>query len=162
MSARAAAQPDPHLERARRILEDPAFAGDPMREAFRELAERYERMHRTFMKVIRISDGYQLRLKELNAALDETMRTDYLTGLLNRRAFFERMEAEISRSRRHGRPMCILMADVDRFKLVNDNFGHDVGDRVLRETARIFSSSLRAADLKARWGGDIKPLLELS
>jgi len=145
---------DQSLEQAKRILEDPSFSGDPLREHYQVLADAYGRVLRTFMKTIRISDGYQLRLKQLNAALDEAVRTDYLTGLLNRRAFFELIKTEASRSRRHERSLCILMADIDRFKLVNDNWGHDTGDRALGEAARIFSTSLRSEDLKVRWGGE--------
>jgi diguanylate cyclase len=146
--------PDPFLERIREVLADPAFTGNPLLEDYRELAERYTHMVRTFMKTVHISDSYQLRLKELNAALDEAMRTDFLTGLMNRRAFFDRIRPELSRSKRHKRPLCILMGDIDRFKGVNDRFGHDVGDRVLQETARTFSAALRSEDLKVRWGGE--------
>ena len=146
--------PDPFLERTREVLADPAYAGNPLLEQYRELADRYAHVIRTFTKTVHISDGYQLRLKELNAALDEAVRTDYLTGLMNRRAFFDRVRPELSRSRRHERSLCILMGDIDRFKTVNDQYGHDVGDMVLRETARTFASSLRSEDLKVRWGGE--------
>jgi len=146
--------PDPFLERTREVLTDPAYAGNPLLEDYRELADRYAHMMRTFMKTVHISDSYQLRLKELNVALDEAMRTDFLTGLLNRRAFFDRVRPELSRSRRHRRPLCVLMGDIDSFKAVNDRYGHDVGDKVLQETARTFSSALRSEDLKVRWGGE--------
>ena len=146
--------PDPFLEHTREVLTDRAFAGNPLLEDYRELADRYAHMVRTFMKTVHISDSYQLRLKELNAALDEAMRTDFLTGLMNRRAFFDRVRPELSRSKRHQRPLCILMGDIDRFKGVNDLYGHDVGDKVLQETARTFSSALRSEDLKVRWGGE--------
>jgi diguanylate cyclase (GGDEF)-like protein len=146
--------PDPFLERTREVLTDPAFAGNPLLEPYRELADRYAHMVRTFMKTVHISDSYQLRLKELNEVLDEAMRTDFLTGLMNRRAFFDRIKAELSRSRRHKRPLCILMGDIDSFKAVNDRYGHDIGDKVLQETARTFSSALRTEDLKVRWGGE--------
>lgn len=147
-------RPDPVLEKAKQIVVDPSFANDPLLDSYRELTEAYGRTLRIFNKTMRISDGFQRRLKELNAALDEAVRTDYLTGLMNRRAFFERVVPEMSRSRRHERPVCVLMADIDRFKQVNDSFGHDAGDRVLKETARIFASSLRSEDLTARWGGE--------
>lgn len=146
--------PDPFLERTREVLTDPAFAGNPLLEPYRELADRYAHMVRTFMKTVHISDSYQLRLKELNEVLDEAMRTDFLTGLMNRRAFFDRIEAELSRSRRHRWLLCILMADIDSFKDVNDRHGHDIGDKVLQETARTFASALRSEDLKVRWGGE--------
>jgi len=146
--------PDPFLERTREVLTDPVYAGNPLLEPYRELAERYAHMVRTFMKTLHISDNYQLRLKELNEVLDEAMRTDFLTGLMNRRAFFDRIKPELSRSRRHNRPLCILMGDIDSFKAVNDRYGHDIGDKVLQETARTFASALRSEDLKVRWGGE--------
>lgn len=146
--------PDPLLEKAKQILGNPSFAGNQLLEPYRELAEAYGRTLRIFSKTMRISDGFQRRLKELNAALDEAVRTDYLTGLMNRRAFFERVGPEMSRSRRHERPVCVLMTDIDHFKQVNDSFGHDAGDRVLKETASIFASSLRSEDLTTRWGGE--------
>ena len=146
--------PDPFLERTREVLADPAYVGNPLLEPYRELADRYSHMVRTFMKTLHISDNYQLRLKELNEVLDEAMRTDFLTGLMNRRAFFDRIKPELSRSRRHKRPLCILMGDLDSFKAVNDRYGHDIGDKVLQETARTFAAALRSEDLKVRWGGE--------
>ena len=151
---RDSAMPDRFLERTREVLTDPAFAGNPLLEDYRELADRYAHMVRTFMKTVHISDSYQLQLKELNAALDEAMRTDFLTGLMNRRAFSDRARPELARSKRHRRPLCILMGDIDSFKDVNDRYGHDLGDKVLQETARTFASALRSEDLKVRWGGE--------
>lgn len=145
---------DEALDEAAKVLSDPRFAADPLLPAYRALAQSYEHSMRNFMKTLRISDRYQLRLKELNEALDQAMRTDYLTGLLNRRAFFDRVEEERSRSRRHGGKICILMADIDDFKVVNDRFGHDAGDAVLVATTRAIVAGLRHEDLKVRWGGE--------
>ena len=81
-------------------------------------------------------------------------RTDHLTGLPNRRHLIELMESEVSRVARGGRPFCLLMADLDDFKLINDRHGHDAGDAVLRETARRLRNAVRRQDSIARWGGE--------
>jgi diguanylate cyclase (GGDEF)-like protein/PAS domain S-box-containing protein len=80
--------------------------------------------------------------------------TDELTGLKNRRSFFEMGSREIERAIRFKHPLSALMIDLDNFKDVNDNFGHPVGDRLLKELADVFKSKLRNVDLIARYGGD--------
>jgi diguanylate cyclase (GGDEF)-like protein len=81
-------------------------------------------------------------------------RTDPLTGLLNRRAFYERAEQEVGRASRTGTPLVLGYIDVDDFKGVNDGFGHEVGDRVLVSLARALARSVRGEDVVARLGGD--------
>ena len=145
---------DPFLERVQRNIADPAYKGNPLLRPYKDLAGRYEETMRTLVRSVRISDEYQTKLKQLNQVLDDMMRHDYLTGLMNRRAFYDRAKTELSRSRRYGRPVCILMGDVDKFKSINDRYGHDVGDTVLKETAQAFTVCLRDEDLKVRWGGE--------
>lgn len=81
-------------------------------------------------------------------------RRDSLTGIANARLFAERVEQEVSRSRREGRPFTIAYVDLDRFKQVNDMHGHSEGDRVLRAVAETIERELRAVDTVARLGGD--------
>ena len=81
-------------------------------------------------------------------------RTDHLTDLPNRRHLLELMEYEVSRVARGGRPFCLLMADLDDFKHINDRHGHDAGDAVLRETAHRLRHAVRKQDSIARWGGE--------
>ncbi len=81
-------------------------------------------------------------------------RTDALTGLANGRTFLERVELAIAGTRRHGRPFTIAYLDVDRFKQVNDRFGHAAGDRLLRAVAETMEAATRETDLAARVGGD--------
>jgi diguanylate cyclase (GGDEF)-like protein/PAS domain S-box-containing protein len=80
--------------------------------------------------------------------------TDYLTGILNRRAFFELAGPELERSRRYNHSLAFILLDVDNFKKVNDTYGHLVGDKVLQEMARICQQSLREVDRFARYGGE--------
>ncbi|MDZ4167740.1 MAG: GGDEF domain-containing protein [Coriobacteriia bacterium] len=81
-------------------------------------------------------------------------REDSLTGIANGRVFAERVEQEIAKSNRDGRPFTIAYADMDRFKQVNDSYGHSEGDVLLRTVAETISLDRRAVDLVARLGGD--------
>lgn len=88
------------------------------------------------------------------ARIAELAERDSLTGLYNRRAGLERLEAELVRGGRTGAGTCVLMVDVDRFKDVNDARGHEAGDLALRALARASTSELRAEDIAIRWGGE--------
>ncbi|MGY0198326.1 sensor domain-containing diguanylate cyclase [Leptothrix sp. BB-3] len=92
--------------------------------------------------------------KRLEAQLEQLARTDALTGLSNRRDFEDRALHELQRARRLGRPLTVLMLDVDHFKGINDRHGHAVGDRVLKGVADVCRAQLRDIDLLARLGGE--------
>lgn len=79
---------------------------------------------------------------------------DELSGMPNRRHFIAQAELEMSRSRRHSRDLCVLLADLDHFKTVNDKYGHAAGDAVIKAFAKICSDILRSHDLAARVGGE--------
>ncbi|MEQ9547826.1 MAG: GGDEF domain-containing protein [Marinobacter sp.] len=79
---------------------------------------------------------------------------DGLTGLYNRNKIEEVLQHELERSQRYDNPLSVLLFDIDHFKSINDNFGHDVGDRVLRELSGLVGQKIRAADLIGRWGGE--------
>jgi diguanylate cyclase (GGDEF)-like protein len=81
-------------------------------------------------------------------------RVDSLTGLLNRRAFWEITEDEVERCKRHNRPVSIAYVDVDDFKLINDKYGHRTGDRFLMTLAKTLNKGSRITDKVARLGGD--------
>jgi diguanylate cyclase (GGDEF)-like protein len=83
-----------------------------------------------------------------------TMIADGLTGANNRRYFAEFLEREMARCRRHGRPLSLVLFDLDHFKLVNDSFGHLSGDEVLREVAKLVRNQVRREDCFARYGGE--------
>lgn len=93
------------------------------------------------------------RVLVLEMAL-EMASTDELTGLTNRRGFYDRFEAEIERSRRHQSPLVVAMIDVDYFKKINDTFGHLNGDAVLHQLGQTVHKSLRKSDLVCRFGGE--------
>lgn len=103
-----------------------------------------------------------LELKRTNAVLEEASLTDPLTGLRNRRYFSATIDADVSQALRshsdhhdpHTRDLVFYLIDADNFKEVNDQYGHDIGDKVLVEMARRLSSSIRHSDVLVRWGGE--------
>ena len=95
-----------------------------------------------------------LRLKQQLQESQQKMLRDTLTGLPNRLAFEERVELEVNRSRRNSSPLCLAMWDIDHFKKVNDTYGHDAGDRVLKLLAKIIITRVRKVDMFARIGGE--------
>ena len=117
---------------------------------FEQLSESEERMVKTLAE--------HLALAVANLKLRETLRTqsirDPLTGIFNRRYMEESLERELRRTIRKKLPLALLMVDVDHFKHFNDTFGHEAGDEILRELARLFQSRLRAEDIACRYGGE--------
>jgi len=98
-------------------------------------------------------------LTRANRELDRLARTDALTELANRRQFMEVLARELDRAVRYGRPLALVLLDLDRFKVVNDTHGHAAGDRVLKAAARALRSVCRDVDLAARIGGEELALL---
>ena len=94
------------------------------------------------------------RLKSEVHQLDEMAREDALTGLANRRSFYEVVDAEINRSRRFGSSFSVAYIDIDNFKTVNDTRGHSAGDALLRQVASTIAQQIRNVDTAARLGGD--------
>ena len=86
--------------------------------------------------------------------LEELALTDELTGLPNRRAIEAWAVKQIAGAVRHGFPVCVVMADLDRFKRINDNFGHEAGDTVLKKFARILKDNCRNSNMCGRVGGE--------
>ena len=98
-----------------------------------------------------LQDEAQARFQQ---ELYEAALRDPLTNVFNRRAFVERLEADISHSSRHGMPLTLLMFDLDHFKNVNDTYGHLAGDAVLSEFANLVLELIRREDTFARYGGE--------
>lgn len=97
----------------------------------------------------------QVRAMERQDQLDVLTRVDALTGVANRRAFDQALQAEWSRARRSGQGMALLMVDIDHFKEFNDRFGHPLGDACLRAVATALSGcATRGSDVVARYGGE--------
>jgi diguanylate cyclase (GGDEF)-like protein len=96
----------------------------------------------------------QKELLEDNNELTRMALTDNLTGLSNRTHMNQILHKEFSRFERHSQRFGIIMLDIDHFKSINDKFGHDVGDTVLKKLAATFASAIRSSDFIARWGGE--------
>jgi diguanylate cyclase (GGDEF)-like protein len=109
---------------------------------------------RTQIDLLAAETAATLQRVELLERLAAIARTDDLTGLSNRRAWDEELTREISRASREQRPLCVAILDLDRFKLYNDEHGHQAGDRLLKQAAAAWSRELRATDLLARYGGE--------
>ena len=107
------------------------------------------------ISLLAIALGCQARQHQHACIRAEHMASrDSLTDLYNRRAFLEMARPIWSTAQRNQRPMSIIMLDIDHFKQVNDQFGHDAGDNVLMQTAGLLSNACRAGDLLSRWGGE--------
>lgn len=93
-------------------------------------------------------------LLSLSRRLDELSRRDELTGLANRRDMRERLQREIDRNERNSLPFSIIMADIDHFKQINDTYGHECGDDMLRLVGRTLTANVQKRDVVSRWGGE--------
>lgn len=100
---------------------------------------------------------YDLLFRELqqaNKKLSILANTDSLTGVYNRLGFMQILNQEIGRVERYGNSFSLVLLDVDHFKLINDRYGHNMGDEALRQIARLCESAIRRNDVFARWGGE--------
>ncbi|MHB1143013.1 MAG: GGDEF domain-containing protein [Sulfuricaulis sp.] len=107
-----------------------------------------------FVIIVLYSYSLTANIEKGRRRLEAERDRDHLTGLLNRRALHERADHLLRDPATSRAPLVILFADLDRFKAVNDNHGHHVGDRVLAEIGRLIAGSVRDTDLVARYGGD--------
>lgn len=98
--------------------------------------------------------NYQKKQREIKEELRNQASTDHLTGLSNRRYALKHADHEIKKARRTGAALAFVLMDLDHFKAVNDNYGHDMGDKVLRKTANILQRICREADIVSRYGGE--------
>jgi diguanylate cyclase (GGDEF)-like protein/PAS domain S-box-containing protein len=94
------------------------------------------------------------KVEHQNKQLHALATRDALTGCLNRRAFFDQAHPVFAMAAGHGQPLSCIMADIDRFKSLNDRFGHALGDEVIKNVSRILGAGLREGDLLCRYGGE--------
>ena len=118
------------------------------------LEHQYDRQLHRLEKLARISDRYQNSLRELSETLKQASLHDPLTGLGNRRFLMERLTQETERANRKESPYTLGILDVDRFKAINDRFGHEAGDTALCAIAQAIAGALREYDVCGRWGGE--------
>ncbi len=130
-----------------------AFAG-LYRLRVRYLVERNRELEeRVTQRTLELQDAIQVTVRA-HSALHEQATKDSLTKLWNRGSLFDLLEKEILRAQRESRPIAVLMVDVDRFKLINDTYGHVIGDVVLKEVARRIQELIRDYDFAGRYGGE--------
>jgi diguanylate cyclase (GGDEF)-like protein len=123
------------------------FEGAPLHELTVERNDEIGDLFQSFNKL-------QSEVKLSHEALESQARKDFLTGLSNRRYFMELAEAALLRSERYTRPLSVFMLDIDHFKKINDTYGHQVGDEVLRHLSEIMQKALREVDIIGRIGGE--------
>ncbi len=116
--------------------------------------EQYTEDHMRLLETVTRLASDALSNAMQHAEAESNALTDQLTGLPNARYMALRFDEEASRARRNARPFQVVMLDLDDFKIVNDTFGHKVGDKMLREMARIIQGQLREYDFLARYAGD--------
>lgn len=141
------------IEQAEELLSS-LLRGTVAEKPFGDLLDVSRKLLRQSRRLVTMGDRMQAQLSSLNDELTHMARTDALTGLDNRRQFMEVARKELSRSRRTGKPFSLLLIDADHFKSINDTWGHDVGDRVLRDIASLLNGAVRAHDMPARIGGE--------
>ena len=130
------------------------FVGDPITDVtIRALSFDYisEPINKDLL-IVRINS--LLKIKELHDKIDEVSTTDELTGLHNRKYLQERLEAEISRARRYKTPLSCLLFDIDFFKVVNDMYGYEWGDVLLKNLSDKLKSFIRKEDVLTRYGDE--------
>ena len=119
-----------------------------------KLEEQVEKRTEELNQALKVQAQHNNILLKTNQELEYYATTDELTGLLNRRCFFERADQEAYRSQRYERKMVLAMLDLDYFKAVNDQYGHQAGDTVLNEIAKVISDNVREHDVIGRVGGE--------
>ena len=97
---------------------------------------------------------YQHKIEVKNRTLSRLINIDHLTKVNNRKSIETILRKEFNRAKRYAHPLSLIMIDIDDFKKVNDTYGHNVGDKVLKEFAKIISSTIRESDHLGRWGGE--------
>ena len=138
--------------------------GDAPKTAVEILQEANEELFRLNMTTSRLADQYHAekqlaqqtseKLHEVNAELSRLAFQDSLTGLYNLRYFHDCLERELQRANRYNKVFSLIMFDIDDFKQVNDTYGHQAGDKVLREIAATATRSTRTTDVVVRYGGE--------
>ncbi len=120
----------------------------------REAAGGFDDVQLDMLRTIAAYAAVAIEHALAHEAVEQASRTDPLTRLPNRRAFIETTQHQASVAARSGKPLSLVIADIDKFKAFNDEYGHDGGDFVLKEVASLLRERLRQQDVVARWGGE--------
>lgn len=120
----------------------------------RQRQQAFSEEDKVFVELLAAWFGKVLFEQQQRKTLEAIAMTDSLTGLSNRRAAEDKLSSEAARAKRTGEVFSLVICDLDRFKLINDHFGHGVGDQVLQHVSAIMRDALREGDWVARWGGE--------
>jgi diguanylate cyclase len=143
-----------HNTRVQRITKDLTATETPTPEIVAAAAQKLLQANRDLEeRLAEAEDKLQEQARQIEIHVSEA-RTDPLTRLANRRAFDEEMDRRYSEFQRHGRPVSMMLVDIDHFKRFNDTNGHQAGDEVLRGVAGVLRKTMRTMDLVARYGGE--------
>jgi diguanylate cyclase (GGDEF)-like protein len=127
---------------------------DSLRRALLEVESRRAELESMNERLRGEVQRLRVEVAELRAQVDLVASADPVSGAVNRRAFLDAFRREWQRSRRYGRSLSVIMADIDQFKAINDGYGTEVGDRILRLVAQSFRKTARVSDVIGRYGGD--------
>jgi len=135
------------------VLDDDQSVGEIALEIWPETGS-FDGRTRTLAKSLAAQAAIALENARLHTIVQRQAITDELTDLANRRRFTDTLDTELRRAERFGEPLGVVFADLDDFKLINDRYGHQVGDRVLRAFADCLKKRVRVIDVAARLGGE--------
>ncbi len=150
-----------HLDTFEAIIEENNLSKTELLDKYTQLLEAYRMLLHDAVKITKIGDINQKKLFEVNEDLELQKKilylnsiTDALTKVFNRAYLMEVLEAEFAKNKRYQNTFSCILIDIDDFKVVNDNYGHLMGDLVLAKTASIIKKQLRAVDSFGRYGGE--------
>ncbi len=127
-----------------------------------KIFEEISQINNQLANMTRELNKKNIALEKANATINTLLRADALTGIANRRHFFEYFQKMHAHAVRHKTPLSLVMADLDFYKAINDQYGHQVGDQVLVDFAQLLQNSCREEDLPARYGGEEFAILLVS
>ena len=128
-----------------------------LQEANQELGKlnlSYEQLTVELKQAKEKAENFAQELKQANERLRDLAFKDGLTDLYNHRYFQDSLDHELSRARRYKKPFSLIMLDLDQFKMINDKYGHPMGDAVLKEVSKAIKNTIRDCDIAARYGGE--------
>ncbi len=123
-------------------------------DMYESLLKENEKQEKRLNIIIKQNDAQTKELLKLNEKLEEAAHTDPMTGAYNRRYFYETAKNMIALSQREGYSITIAMLDIDKFKNINDTYGHDIGDIIIKDFTKQIASCMRTSDMFARFGGE--------
>ncbi len=123
-------------------------------EMYKTLLIKFQKKEKRLEKILKQSDTQTKKLLQLNEELEKASNTDSMTGAYNRRYFYNTVKHMISLAKREKYNISMVMIDIDKFKNINDTYGHDIGDVIIKDLATQIDTSIRKSDVFARFGGE--------